>query len=82
MPGPHTHAVRDFAQNERTVVHKVRNIVLHNGYYHPSYLPNNINVFACSVDGCNQHIRDLPLVVKAEVVLKKMCKPPLSDEIK
>lgn len=48
----------------RSLVYKGRKVALHGGAYAPSYLPNDVDTFACGVNCGNHQIHHPPLIVK------------------
>lgn len=48
----------------RSLVYKGRKVALYGGAYAPSYLPNDIDTFACGVNCGNHQIHHPPLIVK------------------
>ena len=57
-----------FTLGSRTIVYKGRKVVWYGGVCEPSYLPYDMDTFACGVDSGNHQIHHPPLVVKVHVV--------------
>lgn len=51
-------------ESRRSLVYKGRKVALYGGAYAPSYLPNDIDTFACGVNCGNHQIHHPPLIVK------------------
>lgn len=64
MPRSYSYAGRDTAKDECSLVYKGRKIALYGGAYAPSYLPNDVDTFACGVNCGNHQIHHPPLIVK------------------
>lgn len=47
-----------------SLVYKGRKVALYSGAYAPSYLPNDVDTFACGVNCGNHQIHHPPLIVK------------------
>lgn len=52
------------AKVHRSLVYKGRKVALYGGAYAPSYLPNDVDTFACGVNCGNHQIHHPPLIVK------------------
>ena len=50
-------------EDRGSLVYKGRKVALYGGAYAPSYLPNDIDTFACGVNCGNHHIHHPPLIV-------------------
>ena len=64
VPQPYPLVCRDTAENLGSLVYKGRKVALYGGAYAPSYLPNDIDTFACGVNCGNHQIHHPPLIVK------------------
>lgn len=51
-------------ENTSSLVYKGRKVALYGGAYAPSYLPNDVDSFACGVNCGNHQIHHPPLIVK------------------